>query len=179
MSVIDPVVLYTRMDVPQTPNTVSTQMLPSKSPIVANQKSTEQEACPCEGQLVHADVLEPVRTAVVLVQPSLAVGESPGDAALALGRVGAVEEGNVLVPNVAEPVAGQLWSLAYMSLRHLPVDLGLVLEETQGNAVHRSISPSLVEETSGTVQVVEIILVSLAAPKVDVCNLKVTPEVAG
>ncbi len=37
------------------------------------------------------------------MQPLFAIGEPPSDAAAALGRVGAVEEGNVLVANVAEP----------------------------------------------------------------------------
>jgi len=56
--------------------------------------------------LAHAGKLEPVGPAVLLVQEGLAVGEAAGDAALALGRVGAVEEGDVLVANVAEPGEG-------------------------------------------------------------------------
>jgi len=39
------------------------------------------------------------------MEPGLAVCEAAGDAALALGRVGAVEEGDVLVADVAEPVS--------------------------------------------------------------------------
>ena len=53
--------------------------------------------------LAHADVLEPDRPAVVAMQPGLAVRQATLDASGALGRVGAVEEGDVLVANVAEP----------------------------------------------------------------------------
>ena len=55
------------------------------------------------GRSAHAGVLEPVGPAVFLVEEGLAVGEAAGHAALALGRIGAVEEGDVLVANVAEP----------------------------------------------------------------------------
>ena len=53
--------------------------------------------------LALAHKLEPVGSAVLLVEPGLAVSEATGYAALALGRVGAVEERNVLIANVAEP----------------------------------------------------------------------------
>jgi hypothetical protein len=53
--------------------------------------------------LVHADVLEPQRSTVFAVQPWLAVGEEAGYAAGTAGAVGAVEEGDVLVADVAEP----------------------------------------------------------------------------
>jgi hypothetical protein len=53
--------------------------------------------------LAHANVLEPDRPAVVPVEPLLPVGEAARLAAAALGRVGAVEKGYVLVSNVAEP----------------------------------------------------------------------------
>lgn len=64
--------------------------------------------------LAHADVLEPVGSAVFPVEPGLAIGETAGNAALALGRVGAVEEGNMLIANIAEPgekrmVSTSLW----------------------------------------------------------------------
>lgn len=54
----------------------------------------------------HADILEPVGPAVLLVEEGFAVGEPARDAALALSRVGAVEEGDVLVADVAEPWGG-------------------------------------------------------------------------
>ena len=58
------------------------------------------------------------------------------------------------------------------------MDLARVLEKTQGNTVNGRVTPTLVEEATGTVQVVEIVLVRLAAPKVHITNLKVAPEVA-
>jgi hypothetical protein len=51
----------------------------------------------------HADVLEPVRPAVLLVQEGFAVSQFAGNTALALLGVGAVEEGDMLISNVAEP----------------------------------------------------------------------------
>lgn len=50
-----------------------------------------------------AYILEPVRPAVLLVEPGRAVSEATRHAALALGRVGAVEERDMLVSDVAEP----------------------------------------------------------------------------
>ncbi len=56
-----------------------------------------------EKSSAHADVLEPVRPAVLFVQPRLAVGETACDATFALWRVRAVEVGNVLVADITEP----------------------------------------------------------------------------
>lgn len=53
---------------------------------------------------VHARMLEPHVAAVLGIQPVLAVGEAAGLAARALVVVGAVDEGDVLVANVAEPM---------------------------------------------------------------------------
>jgi hypothetical protein len=50
-----------------------------------------------------AHVLEPVRAAILAVQPSLSVSEAALGAALAFRRVGAIEERNVLVANILEP----------------------------------------------------------------------------
>jgi hypothetical protein len=50
-----------------------------------------------------AHVLEPVRAAILTVQPSLSVSEAALSAALALGRVRAIEEGDMLVANILEP----------------------------------------------------------------------------
>ena len=61
--------------------------------------------------LAHADVLEPVGSAVFPVEPGLAIGETAGDATLALGRVGAVEEGNMLIANIAEPRESEIVSI--------------------------------------------------------------------
>lgn len=54
----------------------------------------------------HAVHLEPVRPAVLTVKPLLTVGEASSDATLALGRVGAVEEWDVLISDVTEPISG-------------------------------------------------------------------------
>lgn len=51
----------------------------------------------------HTDELEPIGTTIFLEEESLAVGEAARSAAGALGRVGAVEIGYVLVADVAEP----------------------------------------------------------------------------
>lgn len=56
------------------------------------------------GRSIHADVLEPVRPTVFPVQPRLARSKLTGNTALALGRVGTVEEWNMLVADVTEPV---------------------------------------------------------------------------
>jgi hypothetical protein len=50
-----------------------------------------------------ANIFEPVGTAVFSVQPCLAIGKAAFDAATALWRIWAVEEGNVLVSDVLEP----------------------------------------------------------------------------
>jgi hypothetical protein len=55
---------------------------------------------------LHAGVLEPHVAAVLRIEPVLAVGEAAGLAAGALSVVGAVEEGDVLVADVAEPRDG-------------------------------------------------------------------------
>ena len=53
--------------------------------------------------LIHPNVFEPERSAVLLVQELLAVSEAAGYAAFAFRVVGAVEEGDVLIADVAEP----------------------------------------------------------------------------
>lgn len=58
------------------------------------------------------------------------------------------------------------------------MNLARVFKETQSDTVNGRVTPALVEEATGAVQVVEIILVGLAAPKVHIANLKVAPEVA-
>ena len=57
------------------------------------------------------------------------------------------------------------------------MNLARILEQTQGDGVYRRISPSLVEESSRPVQVLEVVLIDLASPKLHVRNLEITPEV--
>ena len=50
-----------------------------------------------------AHVLEPVRAAVLAVQPSLSIGEATLGTAPTFGRVGAIEERDMLVADILEP----------------------------------------------------------------------------
>jgi hypothetical protein len=54
--------------------------------------------------LIHTRVLEPVGSTVFLLKPRFSIGEATRDTTLTLWRIWAVEEGNMLVPNVSEPV---------------------------------------------------------------------------
>lgn len=58
----------------------------------------------------------------------------------------------------------------------LPMDLAFVLEQPQRNAVHRRISPSLVEETTRSIQVLEVLFILFGTPKVHVRNLEIAPK---
>lgn len=60
-----------------------------------------------------------------------------------------------------------------------PMDFTRILEQSQRDRMHGSISPSLVKEPPGAIQMLEIILVCLAPPKLHVRNLEVAPEVTG
>jgi len=53
--------------------------------------------------LIHSNVLEPIGPAVFLQQELLAIGEAARYAALALGIVRAVPEGDVAVADISEP----------------------------------------------------------------------------
>lgn len=53
--------------------------------------------------LTKTDMLEPDWPAVVAMKPCLSVRQTARHAALALGRVGTVEEGDVLVSDIPEP----------------------------------------------------------------------------
>lgn len=53
--------------------------------------------------LMHSDILEIVGSAILLGKPGFTLVEFTRGAAGALGRVGAVEVGDVTVPDVAEP----------------------------------------------------------------------------
>ena len=53
-----------------------------------------------------------------------------------------------------------------------------VCEESKPDAVHRSIAPALIEETTCFVQMLEVCFILGRTPEAHVGNLKVTPEVA-
>lgn len=60
-----------------------------------------------------------------------------------------------------------------------PMHFARVFEETDGDGVNRSVSPALVEETSGTVEVFEVSFVDGRSPQVQVGDFEVGPEVTG
>ena len=62
----------------------------------------------------------------------------------------------MIVPNVAEKV-----------------HLGLVQKETDAERMHGGIAPAFVKETSGHVQIREVVLVTRRSEKPDRANLKV------
>ena len=86
----------------------------------------------------------------------------------------------MLVANVAEPVIPRQSRVIDFATnrRCLPVDLARILEQPQRNTVHRSITPSLIEESTSAVQMIEVILIRLAAVEIQIPNLEVAPEVA-
>ena len=112
--------------------------------------------------LAHANILEPQRPTVLSLQPRLPGVELPRLTSVALGRVRAVVERHVVVPDILEPMY-----------------LARILEQAQGNGMHRRIAPALVEEAPRPIQVAEVILVGLRAPETHVGDLEVRPEVAG
>ena len=59
--------------------------------------------CKVGRYLIHTNILEPIRSAILLMQPALSVCQASLNTATALGRVRAVEEGDMLVSNIAEP----------------------------------------------------------------------------
>lgn len=60
-----------------------------------------------------------------------------------------------------------------------PVDLVLVLEQTEGNAMHGRIAPALVEEATRAIEMIEVVTILLAAPETQIADFEVGPEVAG
>ena len=147
---------------------------------------------------IYSGNVEPHRSTVFFEQEPFPVRESSRDTARALGRIGTVEVGDMLVSYVAEPIVrqhqvGKTFAgianeideqpvaetlIIGESRRNVPVDLALVFKQSQGNAMHRSVPPPLVKEAAGAIQVLEIVLVRLAAPEVHVPNLEIAPEVA-
>ena len=58
------------------------------------------------------------------------------------------------------------------------MDLARILKEPNSDAVYRCISPSLIEEPSCPIKVVEVIFVCLASPEVHICDFEVAPKMA-
>ena len=61
---------------------------------------------------------------------------------------------------------------------NIPMKLARVFEQSQRDTMHRRIAPSLIEEPSRAVQMVEIILIRLTPPETHICDLEVGPEMA-
>jgi hypothetical protein len=59
------------------------------------------------------------------------------------------------------------------------MNLGCVREETNTNRVYRSIAPSLVEETTRPIQMVEVSRILLAPEELHISDFEVGPEMAG
>ena len=55
------------------------------------------------------------------------------------------------------------------------VDLVLIQEKTRGDGMHRGVTPSLVEETTVTIQGLEEVDVRLASEPIKVADLEVGP----
>lgn len=51
----------------------------------------------------HTGIFKPVRPAVFSMKEWFTICQAAGDTTLALGRIGAVEERNVLITNISEP----------------------------------------------------------------------------
>lgn len=86
-----------------------------------------------------------------------------------------------MVSYILEPVKVSAWRVRRtdgMSVNS-PVQFSLVFKQTQGDTMNGSIAPAFIEEAAGTIQVVEIILVSLAPPEIKIGDLKVGPEMTG
>ena len=54
-----------------------------------------------------------------------------------------------------------------------------VLEQTQGDRMHRRVPPPFVKEPPRQIQRVEIVFVRLAAPKLHIRDFEIAPEMAG
>jgi hypothetical protein len=59
------------------------------------------------------------------------------------------------------------------------MNLVLILEQSQTNRMNRSITPSLVEETTGMIKEIKVRRVFVTAEELHITNLKVGPEMAG
>ena len=54
----------------------------------------------------------------------------------------------------------------------------LILEQPQRNAVHRRISPPLIEKATSPIQVLKIPLIRIAPPELHIRNFEIAPKMA-
>lgn len=135
----------------------------------------------CHDPLSHPHVFEPVRPAVFLVEEVFSIGESSCHASFALLRFGAVEVGNVLVADIAEPATrfvsiSKPWQSTSSCGKDLPVYPTCILKQPQRYRMYRRIPPPLIKEPPSAIQMVEIVLIRLTPPELHICDLEVAPE---
>lgn len=59
------------------------------------------------------------------------------------------------------------------------MDLLFIQEERGSNGMNGRVAPSLIEEATGAIEVVEVVEIALRAPEAKIANLKVAPKVTG
>lgn len=110
----------------------------------------------------HTHILEPIGSAIFLLEERLSIVKLPCLAPFTLGRIGAVEEWNMPVSDVLEPMHSTL-----------------LLKQSQCNGMDGCIPPTFVEESACAIEVFEIRFIRFRTPKVHVGDFKVAPEMAG
>lgn len=135
--------------------------------------------------LARSDIFKPIGPAIFVMEECFAISQSARDTATALGRIGTVEKRNVLIADIAKPfypkkkkkiVNYSGGSKRNQEAGRSPMNFALVFKESKGDAVNRGITPAFVEEATGSVKVVEVVLVRLAPEEIHVGNLKITPK---
>jgi hypothetical protein len=59
------------------------------------------------------------------------------------------------------------------------MDLARILEQAQRDTMNWRVTPSLIKESTGTIQMIEIILIRLTPPEIHIRYLEIAPEMAG
>lgn len=59
------------------------------------------------------------------------------------------------------------------------MDIVLVFKQSQSNRVNRSITPTLIKESTGTIEMIKVVLVGLASPEFQIGNFEIRPEMTG
>lgn len=55
-------------------------------------------------ELAHSDIFKPVGSAIFVMEECFTVSQPTRDTPTTLGRIGTIEERNVLITDIAEPV---------------------------------------------------------------------------
>lgn len=129
----------------------------------------------------RTDVLEPIRSAILLLQPTLTCIHLTRLTPPTLRRVRTVVEWNVIVSDIPKPASHRVsiilppQHLTFVS-KHSPMNLTGILKQPQRNTMHRRITPPLVKEPTRTIQMCKILLIRLTPPKAHISDFKITPE---